>query len=251
VTYRKSVKAILLCLTMIPILLIMLGFSHAHAAVPDPADGYTVTSVPTGGMISGKILYSGKPIRPKTFPVTQDVSTCGKSVEVYSANVEGGGVAEAVVWLDDINSGKAFHFSAPVMDQKKCEFVPHVVLMQPGSLKVTSSDPISHNIHIFPTANREVNQVMPPQGSPLDVTLARPDQVKVLCEIHKWMSAWMIVAKNPYYVLSGGGGAYELGDVPPGKYHLKVWQEALGTQMQEVTVEAGKTTAINFTLGSK
>jgi hypothetical protein len=251
VTYRRRIQIAAVCLATILILLSGLGSHHARAAVPGPVDGYTVAQVSAGGTISGKILYSGKPIRPKGFPVTQDMSVCGKSKDVYPAIVDGGGVAEAVVWIDDINSGKTFHFSEPLMGQKKCEFVPHVLLMQPGTLKMTSSDPASHNVHIFPSANREVNQVMPPQGSALEITLARPDQVKVVCEIHKWMSAYVIVAKNPYYVLSASGGAYELGDVPPGKYHVKVWQESLGTQTQEVTVEAGKTAAINFNLGSK
>jgi hypothetical protein len=249
--YRRTVRIALLCLAMMPILLVGLGSRHTRAAVPAPADGYAVTQVAAGGTISGKILYNGKPVRPKTFPVTQDVSVCGKSKDVYPVIVDGGGVSEAVVWLDDINSGKAYQFAAPVMDQKKCEFVPHVLVMQPGTLKMTSSDPASHNVHVFPSANREVNQVMPPQGGALEITLARPDQVKILCEIHKWMSATVIVAKNPYYVVSGSGGAYELKDVPPGKYHLKVWQESLGTQAQEVTVEAGKSAAINFNLGSK
>ena len=162
-----------------------------------------------------------------------------------------GGVAEAVVWLDDITSGKAFNFPEPALNQKNCDFAPHVLLMQPGTLKVLSSDAASHNIHVFSSANREVNQVMPPQGSPVEVTLARPDQVKILCEIHKWMSAYIFVVKNPYYVLSGIGGAYALSDVPAGKYHVKVWQESLGTQTQEVTVETGKMVTINFNLGSK
>jgi plastocyanin len=229
------------------------GFSvrRAQATWPAAEQSYSATKPSNGGTIAGKILYSGKPVKPKTFPVTQDVSACGKIKEVDPVKMEGGGVAEAVVWIDDINSGKAFDFAEPALDQKKCEFVPHIVLMQPGTLKVTSSDPASHNIHVFSSANREVNQVMPPQGAPVEVTLARPDQVKIVCEIHKWMSAYVVVAKNPYYVLSGTGGAYSLGDVPPGKYHIKVWQETLGTQTQEVTVEAGKTAAVDITLGSK
>jgi hypothetical protein len=39
--------------------------------------------------------------------------------------------------------------------------------------------------------------------------------------------------------------------VPPGKYQIKVWQETLGTQTQEATVETGKTTTVSFNLGSK
>lgn len=249
-TDRRNVRILALLGAVILTLLPALLPRRARAASPDAA-GYSVTQVSGGGTIAGKILYNGKPIRPKHFPVTQDVSVCGKAKEIYPAKVGEGGVAEAVVWLDDITSGKAFNFPEPALNQKNCDFAPHVLLMQPGTLKVLSSDAASHNIHVFSSANREVNQVMPPQGSPVEVTLARPDQVKILCEIHKWMSAYIFVVKNPYYVLSGMGGAYALSDVPAGKYHVKVWQESLGTQTQEVTVETGKMVTINFNLGSK
>ncbi len=213
--------------------------------------GYTVTQVSGGGTIAGKIEYNGKPVRPKRFPVTQDMSTCGKTKEIYPVKVEHGGVAEAVVWLDDITSGKAFNFPEPVIDQKNCEFIPHVLLIQPGALKVLNTDLCSHNIHVFTSANREVNQSIPPQTAPFELTLMRPDQAMVRCEIHKWMEADVIVAKNPYYALSGAGGAYTLTDVPPGKYHMKVWQQNLGTRTQEVTVETGKTATVSFSFGSK
>lgn len=216
-----------------------------------PPAGYTVTQVSGGGTIAGKILYSGKPVRPKQVPVTQDMASCGKTKEIYPVKIEQGGVAEAVVWLDDITSGKAFNFPEAVIDQKNCEFVPHVLLMQPGTVKVLNTDPCSHNIHVFSSANREVNQSNPPKTAPIEVTLMRPDQALVRCEIHKWMEADVFVAKNPYYVVSGAGGAYTLTNVPPGKYHIKVWQEKLGTRTQEVTVETGKTAAVTFDLGSK
>jgi plastocyanin len=224
------------------------GVGAVLAAAPA---GYTVTQVSGGGTVAGKILYSGKPIRPKTFPVTQDMPTCGKTRVIYPVKVDQGGVAEAVVWLDDITSGKAFNFPAPETDQLHCEFVPHVVLMQPGVMKIRNSDLCSHNIHVFSSSNREVNQSSPPKMDPIEVTLMRPDQALIRCEIHKWMQGVVVVAKNPYYALSGAGGAYTLADVPPGKYHIKVWQETLGTLTQEVTVETGKTATVSFSLGSK
>jgi plastocyanin len=212
---------------------------------------YTITQVSGGGTISGKILYSGKPIRPKRFPVTQDMSICGKTREIYPVKVEQGGVAEAVVWLDDITSGKAFNFPEPVMHQQNCEFLPHVLLVQAGAVKILDTDLCSHTVHVFSSANREVNLNVPPQTGPSEFTLVHSDRALVRCEIHKWMEGYVIVAKNAYYVLSGPGGAYKLTDVPPGNYHIKVWQEALGIQTQEVTVETGKTATVSFDLGSK
>ena len=78
------------------------------------------------------------------------------------------------------------------------------------------------------------------------ITLARPDRVTVRCDVHKWMNAYVVVAKNPYYVVSGAGGKFRLEGVPAGHYHLKVWQESLGELDQEIIVEAAKPTETSF-----
>ena len=209
--------------------------------------GYTVQSGP-GGTISGKILYAGPPVRPKKVTVTQDNETCGNMKEILPVQLKDGGVVDAVVWLDDISHGKAFAFPAGALDQKGCMFMPHVVLMAPGQLKITNSDAAAHNVHLFSKSNRAFNQVMPQGSEPLSVPLFRPDSIIVRCDVHTWMQGHIIVAKNPYYALSGSGGSFTLTDVPPGTYHLKVWQETLGTQEQTVTVQAGQTASVNFTL---
>jgi hypothetical protein len=199
------------------------------------------------GTISGRILYNGKPVPPKRFAVITDRSICGPTREVYPVRIEQGGIADAVVWIDDINSGKAFNFPSPLVDQQKCAFVPHVLLMKAGELKLGNSDLCLHNIHIFSQVNREVNKAIPPGAAAQGITLARADRVTVRCDVHKWMSSYVVVAKNPYYVVTGAEGKFRLEGVPAGHYHLKVWQETLGELDQEITVGATKTTETSFT----
>jgi hypothetical protein len=63
------------------------------------------------------------------------------------------------------------------------------------------------------------------------------------------MQGWWYVAANPYYALTGADGRYELKNVPPGTYTLRVWQERLGTVDKKITVAPdGKVTA-DFALG--
>jgi len=223
----------------------------APAAAPQNVPGYTAGSVSGGGTISGKVLYRGKPVRPRRVTVTQDPAACGTAKDIPPAEVAGGGIVGAVVWIDDISRGKAFQLPAPVLDQKKCMFIPPIVLMAPGSLKVINSDDATHNVHVFAHNNRESNQMMAAGQAAVEIPLMRPDEIMVRCDIHPWMQGNIVVAKNPYYVLSGAGGAFEITDVPPGKYRVKVWQPALGTEEQQVTVEAGKPASISFTLGLK
>lgn len=211
--------------------------------------GYSVQAVQNGGTISGKILYQGKPIRPKKIAVTQDNSVCGNAKEIYPAEIEDGGVVDAVVWIDGIDHGKDFAYPPAVIDQKGCMFMPPILIMKPGDLKVQNSDSASHNVHIYAENNRSFNQVMPAGSPALEIPLGRPDRAVVRCDVHPWMKGYVIVAANAYYVLSGKGGAFTLTDVPPGTYHLKVWQEDLGTKDVSVTVQSGQTATVNVTLG--
>ncbi|HYY72458.1 MAG TPA: hypothetical protein VE778_02585 [Candidatus Bathyarchaeia archaeon] len=212
-----------------------------------PSD-YTVRVIDEAGAgtVSGRILYTGKPVPPKQFTVTSDNSICGNTKEIYPVKIEQGGIADAVVWIDDITNGKAFDFPSPMIDQKKCAFVPHILLMKPGELKLGNTDLCLHNIHVRSYANREVNKAIPPGAAAQEITLARADRVTVRCDVHKWMNSYVVVAKNPYYVVSGEGGKFRLDGVPAGHYHLKVWQESLGELDQEITVEAVKTTETSF-----
>ena len=218
-----------------------------------PSSGYVARTIEdsASGAISGRILYKGKPVVPKRFTVTSDTVACGTTKEVYPVRIEQGGIADAVVWIDDITSGKAFNFPSPLVDQKKCTFVPHVLLMKAGALKLGNTDLCLHNIHVFPHANREANKAIPPGAAPQEITLARADRVTVRCDVHKWMTAYVVVAKNPYYVVSGAEGKFRLEGVPAGHYHLKVWQESLGELDQEITVEAAKSTETSFTYRAK
>jgi plastocyanin len=227
------------------------GARAGDPPAPQNVPGYTVETVSGGGTISGKVVYRGKPVRPRRVAVTQDPAVCGGAKEIYPVEVQGGAVVGAVVWIDDISRGKAFHLPPAVLDQKKCMFVPPIVLMAPGDLKVVNSDDATHNIHIFAHNNRESNQMMAPGQAPIELPLMRPDEIMVRCDIHTWMQGHIVVAKNPYYALSGSGGSFTLTDVPPGKYRVKVWQPALRPEEQEVTVTAGKTTTVNFTTEMK
>jgi hypothetical protein len=60
------------------------------------------------------------------------------------------------------------------------------------------------------------------------------------------MSAYIVVLQNPYFALTDNIGDFEIKNVPPGTYQLKVWNEKLKTVSQPVTVETGKTTTVEF-----
>lgn len=210
---------------------------------------YTVQELP-GSVVEGRVVLHGVPPPPKKIQVTQDMETCGKTREVYPVRVEKGGVDDAVIWIDDIDRGKPFAFPSTQIEQKNCAYVPHVVIMPAGDLKISSQDPIPHNVHTYAQHNREYNEAMNQLRRDISLSFARPDVISVRCDLHGWMQAYVVIAKNPYYAISANGGNFKLEGVPDGQYRLKIWSEGIGESEQPIVVQAGRPTEVTFTLNS-
>ncbi len=71
--------------------------------------------------------------------------------------------------------------------------------------------------------------------------------MKVECDAHDFMHAFVFVAKNPYYAVVGDDGSFNIGDIPPGKYKVNVWHGVLGiVKGGEFEVTAGGDTKIDL-----
>jgi hypothetical protein len=75
-----------------------------------------------------------------------------------------------------------------------------------------------------------------PKGRTIPVTFSRPEIVRINCDLHSWMRAWVVVADHAFYALTTDSGEFTLPPVPPGKYVLRLWHETLGTTTRDVTV---------------
>lgn len=215
--------------------------------VLDSAFAYEVAEVTNGGTIEGRVRFSGSPPPPKIIEVGQDREVCGKVQKIYEVEVKNGGVKNVLVKIVEIDKGKDFDFQEAVMGQKGCEFKPHIVLTSPGELTFASSDPIPHNIHTKSIMNPPINKTLNRLKRRSSLSVSFPEIIHVKCDLHGWMKASVVVAEHPYYAITADAGAFQLRDVPPGTYELEVWHEKLGSQKQEVTVEAGRKTVMEFT----
>ncbi len=82
--------------------------------------------------------------------------------------------------------------------------------------------------------------------------LAYPGVIHITCNVrHTWMNAYLVVTEHPYHAVTDLYGEYEIREVPPGIYKLKVWHEVLGVEEKEVQVEEGKEIGVNFSLPVK
>jgi plastocyanin len=206
--------------------------------------------VSNGGTITAKVTYTGAAIAPEKVEVDKDPEVCGTSQEIVKVKTDAsGGLADAVVRITDIKSGKPLDSlgSKFVLDQQKCAYVPQVMIVPVGAaLTILNSDGILHNIHTTPFDNPPLNKAQPAtQKELMSDPFTVPEFIPVACDVHKWMAATIVAVDNPYAGVTGADGSFTLTDVPAGTYTLEFWHATLGKQTASVTVEAGQTATAN------
>lgn len=218
------------------------GFAYEGAPVSD------------GGSIAGEVKFQGTAPAPKKIEATKDKEVCGahelKTEDLLVSS--GGGVENAVISITNISKGKPMPTDGGTLDQKGCQYVPHVVLTPAGStLKIINSDGILHNIHTYSTKNPPVNMAQPKFKKTIEQKFDQPEFIRATCDAHGWMEGWIVVEDNPYYAKTDANGKYQLTDVPPGDYEVKVWHEKLGEKTQKVSVPAKGQAKADFQLAAK
>lgn len=195
------------------------------------------------GDITGKITLKGTPKPEVDIPLTP---SCGKinpnkvTTRHYVVGADGG-LANVFVYLKDAKAAPATGGS-PTLDQAGCMYDPYVLGVVTGQkFKVKNSDSELHNVHATPKINKEFNF-----GQPLKDQISERsfDQAEVLvrikCDVHPWMFAYMGVVDHPYFAVSDKEGNFKIAGVPDGKYtivayHLKTHGANAGvTQMIDV-----------------
>ena len=190
----------------------------------------------SGGTIRGMIQFNPKAPPPAKHKVKKFKQICGPEVENESLIVNKNRLANVVLTLsgEKFKEGKSREH---ILDQKKCKYIPHVLVMAKNSeLKILASDPTNHNMHTYSFENDPINLMMTP-GQDYIHQFEEPEVIKMECDLHKWMSAWIVVAENPYFAISGKKGDFLIPDVPPGKYEIKAWHETLGSIIKTIEVQ--------------
>jgi len=228
--------------------------SAPSAAPAPPADVAYVEldSLSDAGSVSGTVTLTGPVPKLQPRPITKDNASCGGSEKPNLSLVLGKGnvIANAVVSLEGIASGKRFAPSSPVLDQKNCDYVPYLQIVPAGAtLAIVNSDPVSHNVHAYDAGNESLfNLGTPLAGQRFEQKLSRPGPVKFKCDVHPWMFAWVWVARTPYTAATGRDGRFVLDGVPPGTYTLRVWHELFTEKKVAVTVAPRQRAAADVTL---
>ena len=192
------------------------------------AQGWGADGASKGGIVKGAVTIAGKP--------TADVVV----------SVEGVAQEQVKTQISNLKSKKA------VLDQRELRFVPYVLPVLVGTtVDFPNNDKNWHNAYSKSDVKKFDLGLYAP-GKTRSATFEKPGVVRVVCNVHPNMEAFIVVKEHPYFTAADSRGNYRLDGVPRGKFRLAVWHPQLGTTEASVEiVRDGEVVDINFDLKKK
>jgi plastocyanin len=173
----------------------------------------------------------------------------GGAVKGTIRGPEGEPVANAAVLVEGPSAPPAEAAHA-VIEQRDQTFVPHVLAIPVGTaVDFPNHDPILHNVFSASSA-KKFDLGMYDQGVARSVTFDAPGVVRIGCNVHPKMQAFVIVNPNPYVAVTDAQGEYTIRNVPAGGYQIRVWHERLVERQLPVVVRDGQVEPLDVRLQS-
>jgi plastocyanin len=158
--------------------------------------------------------------------------------------------SRSVVYLETAPRGAFEPTETPraVMDQRNETFVPHVLAIPTGTtVDFPNSDRIYHNVFsLSKTEPFDLGRYA--TGRSKQVRFDRAGIVRVFCEIHSHMSAFILVFSHPFFAMTDAEGRYRIDNVPPGTYSVIAWNEGVSSDPSPVTVLNGAVAELDIAL---
>ncbi len=212
-----------------------------------------------GANLTGKAVFKGT--APKAENIKMDADNVCK--KAHTAPVPKGDVvvsskgelANVFIYVKEGVKKESIPADKPAaitFDQHGCMYTPHVFGVRVGQgIKILNSDPTLHNVHALPKSNAGFNMGMATKGQTIEKSFTKPEtMVRIKCDVHGWMTAYVGVLDHPYFGVSDANGGFSIANLPAGEYTLEAWHEKLGTKTAKVTVtDAGASAPVEFTFG--
>ncbi|MDH4301744.1 MAG: carboxypeptidase regulatory-like domain-containing protein [Nitrospira sp.] len=262
--------------------ILIVACTYALSLVSVPHGGaYEEMSLSESGSLSGTVNLDGKVPMPKGYNLTTlpDAIYCGRISDgkgwrlLQPFNVgPKGEFQRVVVFLDGIDKGKPFEaYEPPRIEAVDCLFTPFINLVRDlHDVVVVNMDPAMHDIQAYETSHlgpRVLFNVPLPiskrypreaglsahfhkhyEGTPVvqSVKMTKGRRIFTMqCGFHAYMESWALVADHPYFAIADEEGRFELTDVPPGTYTVKVWHPYIRDDIEQtVTIEPNKQATI-------
>jgi hypothetical protein len=204
------------------------------------------------GTIKGHIRLSGKlpgnPIIRMGMDPMCSRANAGKRViqDIVAASIDGS-LANVFVNLVGTFPQTPVPTTPVTIDQSGCLYHPRVLGARVGQmLQVRNDDDLLHNVHGLSARGNGFNISEPKAGMVQQFKLKDEEILRLKCDVHGWMTAYVGIVNHPYFAVTDAGGVFQIANVPVGTHTIKVWQERYGALTQTVRVRAGATTTADF-----
>jgi hypothetical protein len=130
------------------------------------------------------------------------------------------------------------------MASRNKRFEPRVLAVPKGTtVAFPNYDKVFHNVFSLSETSR-FDLGLYRNGASRTTSFETPGVVRVYCNIHPQMAAYVVVLDGDLYAQTGKDGVALLGSVPAGRHALKVWEERGGEWSGTVVVPAGGTVEV-------
>lgn len=135
-------------------------------------------------------------------------------------------VSQAVVYFEPAGGAPPRRSAAPFeMVTRQKQFQPRVMVVPRGArVRFPNQDPILHNVFSVSPGNA-FDLGLYREGPGKEQKLQQPGLVRIFCNVHHSMVAYLLVLDTPYYTQPGPDGKFTLTGLPKGPGRLTVWHE--------------------------
>jgi len=221
---------------------------------------FGVWQIATAADVTGKVTLKGTPPPETAIAYNADCAPLHPTQLTTRRYVVGkdNGLKDVFVYISKGCEGKTFPVpTTPVeIDQSKCTYQPYVLGAMVGQkVRFKNSDPLAHTVHSVPkvAGNEEFNLPQFKQGQVDEKSFAKQEVlVKIKCDVHDWMFAYVGVCDNPFFAVTDENGNFKISNLPAGEYtltayHLKTHGATSGVS-QTIKVEGDKAVTADFTV---
>lgn len=193
--------------------------------------------------------WKGEPPEPSSVDVSGHEDECGTaSLPDRSTLVTDGTLRNVVLTVESGPEGIGRNRREPVeIEQENCLYRPRVVILQTGqTLAVSDHDPGLHNVRAT-RDRRQVFNYSTYESQGFTESFEQPGVYRLVCDVHPWMEAWVIVTEHGQAAVTDETGQTSLIGLPPGRYELRTWHEEYGSVTHSVELSEGETVSLELT----